>query len=553
MDIREFVVSTDAFIRISLIFVYVLVCLISYLWLIPRLAPAAKRLAIGFLAAQILVIAMSLRIQSSSSIERWLWDIKSEWNIPSTLASAQLALVGGVALVTAWPTKARPTWQRLHLAGIGLVFVLLALDEYLTLHEGTPNWERDYTALGAVLVVATALVAAHSPRRTWIWHVCFVTGLAISAAGGILLELLPPICGNFGVLRFDKCLNSFHWEEFLEFLGIWLTLVAVLGQFSEEVSTATPRVCRMLYALPAIWILLLFLNSLGPRLELRLFAQPAAVRFESGVQLRGYRIDSEAEASVLRLYLSARRWKYMGLGYSVHLVDQVNGDSVASRDEWADHQSDFWLLAPNDSPVFRQYMEVKISPGTPVDRALWIVLSLWRRQDDEFVSQRVRSSDHRLLSETQVVLGELVIPAVSVASDGAPVAVFDNGFSLAAVEMPERAEPGQSMTFGFTWRSDAQGQEDYSQFLHFVNEESGSWWNFDQQPLGPRLPTRLWYNGLADVEEWRIPVPADLAPGQYAVYTGLYHMQNQQRIPVSTAAGTPLADARVPLGVLIIE
>ncbi len=109
------------------------------------------------------------------------------------------------------------------------------------------------------------------------------------------------------------------------------------------------------------------------------------------------------------------------------------------------------------------------------------------------------------------------------------------------------------MTIGFTWRSDAQGQEDYSQFLHFVNEESGSWWNFDQQPLGRRLPTRLWYNGLADVEEWRIPVPADLAPGQYAVYTGLYHMQNQQRIPVSTAAGTPLADARVPLGVLTIE
>ena len=212
-----------------------------------------------------------------------------------------------------------------------------------------------------------------------------------------------------------------------------------------------------------------------------------------------------------------------------------------------------WSRSCHFVHVYRQLMEVEIPPQTPSNRALWIVLTIWREQEGDFVRQKVLSSDHQLLDDTQVVLGELVIPAVSVTSDGAPVAVFDKGFSLAAVEMPERAKPGQSLTIGFTWRSDAQGQEDYSQFLHFVNEESGSWWNFDQQPLGRRLPTRLWYNGLADVEEWQIPVPADLAPGQYAVYTGLYHMQNQQRIPVSTAAGTPLADARVPLGVLIIE
>ena len=181
------------------------------------------------------------------------------------------------------------------------------------------------------------------------------------------------------------------------------------------------------------------------------------------------------------------------------------------------------------------------------------MLTIWREQEGDFVRQKVLSSDHQLWDDTQVVLGELVIPAVSVASDGAPVAVFDKGFSLAAVEMPERAEPGQSMTIGFTWRSDAQGQEDYSQFLHFVNEESGSWWNFDQQPLGPRLPTRLWYNGLADVEEWRIPVPADLAPGSYNIFTGLYRARDNVRVPVSDAEGRPWVDARVSLGILTLD
>ena len=201
----------------------------------------------------------------------------------------------------------------------------------------------------------------------------------MSAAGGILLELLPPVCGDLGLLSFDKCLNSFHWEEILEFLGIWLALVAVLGQFSDAAPTAYPRVRLVLYAMPAIWIFLLFLNSLVPRLELRLFAQPANVKFESGLHLRGHRIDSGARASVVRLYVSARRWKYLGLGYSIHLVDQVSGDSVASHDEWADRQSGFWLLAPDDSPVFRHYMEFKIPRRmTTANRALWLVLTLWR-------------------------------------------------------------------------------------------------------------------------------------------------------------------------------
>ena len=91
------------------------------------------------------------------------------------------------------------------------------------------------------------------------------------------------------------------------------------------------------------------------------------------------------------------------------------------------------------------------------------------------------------------------------------------------------------------------------QFLHFVNEENGTLWNHDQQPLGSRLPTRLWYRGLADTETWQVPVPADLEPGKYRVFTGLYRAGDQQRVPAVDADGTPFVDARVPLGVLTIE
>ena len=91
------------------------------------------------------------------------------------------------------------------------------------------------------------------------------------------------------------------------------------------------------------------------------------------------------------------------------------------------------------------------------------------------------------------------------------------------------------------------------QFLHFSHEESGEWWVYDQQPLGPRLPTRLWYSGLADSEIWQVPLPADLAPGRYTIFTGLYRTRDQQRVPASDSEGKSWLDARVRLGILTID
>ena len=102
--------------------------------------------------------------------------------------------------------------------------------------------------------------------------------------------------------------------------------------------------------------------------------------------------------------------------------------------------------------------------------------------------------------------------------------------------------------------SDKANREEYVQFLHFRHEENGAWWVYDQQPLGARLPTRLWYEGLVDSTLWEIPLPVDLALGRYSVVTGLYRTRDLERLPVSASAdGTPFLDARVPLDMLTIE
>ena len=269
--------------------------------------------------------------------------------------------------------------------------------------------------------------------------------------------------------------------------------------------------------------------------------------------MHAYRIDIEGETIFLRLYTSAQRWRYRERGYSVHLVDQASGDSVASRDTWTDDKMGF-RLASHKLPIFRHYMEIQIPPQAAANRALWVVLVLWREKDGEYVHQRILAGNLQLLDDTQVVLDELVIPAASTATPpDDSLARFDNGFALAAVDLPERAWPGETLAIPFSWHSDIAGQEDYTQFLHLGHQESGAWWVYDHQPLGARLPTRLWYNGLIDRETWQVPLPADLAPGQYNVFTGLYQQNDLERVSASNADGMSFLDGRVPLGSLTIE
>ena len=92
------------------------------------------------------------------------------------------------------------------------------------------------------------------------------------------------------------------------------------------------------------------------------------------------------------------------------------------------------------------------------------------------------------------------------------------------------------------------------QFLHLGHVESGALCrSMTSSPLGPRLPTRLWYSGMVDTQTWAVPLPADLESGGYAVFTGLYRQSDLERLPVENADGTPFIDAAAPLGSLKID
>lgn len=553
---------------VIVIALYAIVVLISFRWFIPHLSTNSRRLALSLVALHAFVLLLALQAASTDTYVLRLFHLDRENNLATSVAGMQLALVAELALIIALLARGRSPWWRLYLLGFSLLFFYFAWDELTLQHEQMDIWEPAYAAIGVVVVVVASLLASRSPRHTWIWYICLLTGLAMSAAGALLLEQLRfnDICSSLGFVHFDtfldrdKCL-IYLIEESLELLGIWLVLVAMLGLLSDVVPKPKLLFRWLLYALP-VFTFVICVAIRNPDMEYmhrklrETQASPADVMFESGVQLYGYQIERGAEENYLQvsLWLSALPFGYNGLGYSINLLDPINAASLSSRDNFVS-VSVSRMRGPWYVPVFRQAVQLETAPDFPRNHAFLVVLTVWREQGDHYARQRIVSSDHTLLSDTQVALDELVLPAAPIALPPPPPprARFDNGFAFYAADMPERARPGATLPLVMTWQAEADGGEDYTQFLHFSHEETSEFWAFDQQPLGPRLPTRLWYSGLADSETWQIPLPADLAPGRYQVWTGLYQAKDLKRLPAVDADGTAYPDARVPLGTVTIE
>ncbi len=535
MNLSELALSANSLIQAFVAVLYGAAGLAAFRWLLPRLSPPTKRLAIVFFVAQLLMLGIALIIEPSGKIERWLWDIDGERNIPATLAAIQLAMVGGVALIAALSKAARFTWwYRLYLFAFGWLFFHLARDEYYGFHEFRLDVQLQYLLIGAAAALITLFIGWRKAGPKW--HFLLVLGLALSAFGAFILAQFGHVC--ITLPGGGDCLRSFYFEETFEYLGIWLALVAVLGIFSAAIPRPTRAHQLFLYVFPLVAALFLLTPFLLNHIASRYMAEPIEIVYDADVTVQAYRIEKRAKTIDVQIFVSASSWRaYNKLGYSLHLVDQATGKSLAGADK-AESRLHDWRIALYDTATrYSQWLSVD-SSSIPANRALWAVLTLWRGQGDAFLRQKILSSELPTLGDTQVVLGELVLRADTPAAPSVkPLALFDGGYALGLVNMPKRAQAGETLEIAFVWSAEEKGAADYRQFLHIGQPHSGEWQIYDQLPLGENLPTRLWYAGLRDEATWQVTLSDDMAPGRYEVFTGLYRASDLARVPVTDAAG----------------
>jgi hypothetical protein len=108
--------------------------------------------------------------------------------------------------------------------------------------------------------------------------------------------------------------------------------------------------------------------------------------------------------------------------------------------------------------------------------------------------------------------------------------------------------PGDTVGVTLYWRSLRASDQDYKTFVHLTDSAmTRQPAQHDGDPGGGFSPTTRWLPGELVPDTHHLPLPADLAPGRYRLWAGMYEYEPLRNLTV-LSADVPTADNRVLLG-----
>ena len=128
-----------------------------------------------------------------------------------------------------------------------------------------------------------------------------------------------------------------------------------------------------------------------------------------------------------------------------------------------------------------------------------------------------------------------IVPAAPAAAPGNWAAMMGDHIALVgATVRPTQALPGQTVQVAVRWYVPvgAPGQ-DYTTLIHLGQPDAPPFSTGDSPPLGGTYPTSAWSNGETIDDLYFLSIPADLPPGRYPVWIGLYDPATGERLPVT--------------------
>lgn len=112
------------------------------------------------------------------------------------------------------------------------------------------------------------------------------------------------------------------------------------------------------------------------------------------------------------------------------------------------------------------------------------------------------------------------------------------GYSLAG----EPAAGGDVLQLTLYWQATQAVNQRYKVFAHLLGPGDTLWGQRDSEPGGGLRPTTTWKPGDTIRDNYGLLILPGTPPGAYRIEVGMYRLDNGQRLPVTDAAGKPLAD-----------
>jgi hypothetical protein len=130
---------------------------------------------------------------------------------------------------------------------------------------------------------------------------------------------------------------------------------------------------------------------------------------------------------------------------------------------------------------------------------------------------------------------------------------FEDGIELATCAFPTVPfRPGEVLPVSLTWRALEMPAENYTVFVHLIDESERVWAQHDGQPVGGWRPTSSWQPGEEITDHHGLALPVDIPPGEYRLVVGLYDATTGERLLVYTGEGT-VPSERVLVGPVLIN
>jgi hypothetical protein len=108
------------------------------------------------------------------------------------------------------------------------------------------------------------------------------------------------------------------------------------------------------------------------------------------------------------------------------------------------------------------------------------------------------------------------------------------------------ARAGDTVRLTLFWQATGRPPRNYTVFNHVEDATGRIMGQMDGQPDGGRRPTGGWHTGDIVGDTYDLEIKPDAVPGTYDLFSGMYELATQQRLPVRQA-GQPASD-RVVLG-----
>jgi 4-amino-4-deoxy-L-arabinose transferase-like glycosyltransferase len=118
--------------------------------------------------------------------------------------------------------------------------------------------------------------------------------------------------------------------------------------------------------------------------------------------------------------------------------------------------------------------------------------------------------------------------------------VFDESLILEGMHLAETTvTPGDTVSLELYWSSLNPVNEDYTVFIHLLDEAGNLVGQGDGPPVNGHYPTSAWSSGEVILDTHVIPISDEVASGRYDLVAGLYRVSDGTRLLAKPLQGEP--------------